>query len=32
VLVGLVLLNLKTQPKPLARSASPAEPCAAEEA
>jgi drug/metabolite transporter (DMT)-like permease len=32
VLVGLILLNLKTEPKPLATSASPAESCAAEEA
>jgi drug/metabolite transporter (DMT)-like permease len=32
VLVGLVLLNLKTEPKPLAASARPAESCAAEEA
>jgi drug/metabolite transporter (DMT)-like permease len=32
VLVGLILLNLKTEPRPLATSASPAEPCAAEEA
>ena len=32
VLVGLILLNLKTEPKALAKTASPAESCAAEQA
>ena len=32
VLVGLILLNLKTEPRPLAAVASPAESCSAEEA